>query len=122
MGSEMCIRDSPFAVLGTQFTRRPYDFERVNLEIIGAANDNNDGELLTGFNEKLLSVEIVEKTGIVIPSRRIYNFSNVNGIGLFHLNVFSGIGQQVTYKLWVYSYAISGLPNAQHATQFVPEG
>ena len=66
------------------------------------------------FQCKLIANEIHGKTGIAIPSWRIYNLRNVNGIGLYHVNVFSGFGQQSAYKLWVYSCDRLSLTLSRH--------
>ena len=99
-----------FATLGTRFTNQPYEFEPVSLEIIGAANELNDGQLLPGFDEKLVAEEIYAKTGLKLPPHRIFFFNDINGIGLHHLNIFDAMDRHRTYKLWVYSYAIAEMP------------
>jgi len=111
----------PFAVIGAQLTKQPYQFEPTNLEIIGAANDDNDGELLIGFTESLIAKEIQEKIGIAIGPGGIHNISEINGIGLYHLHILGGPTDLGTFKLWVYSYSICEMPDAPFAIQYKPE-
>ena len=98
--------------------RNPGNLEKVSLEIVGAENDDSDGQMLLGFNETLLAREILEKTGVDVAPERIYFLSEVNGIGLYRLQLYDNSNNQKIYKLWIFSCSIVGLPQASTAFQY----